>query len=186
MTEPKTKKCEVCGARKPLSDFSKSYKNRCRACVAAEARMHRASEAEELNRIKPKLKEGAHRIGSRVEVFKKAQIKVTGEVVEVVPCESLKCTVPAFKTLDGRIIPHSLLQFTPEIDWEQRRYEIARDVMALQLADVQLSCKDEIERECVNELISEVAKTSVKCASLLIDELILSKTLRDAQDKDSL
>lgn len=154
MTEPKTKKCEVCGARKPLSDFSKSYKNRCRACVAAEARLHRASEAEELNRIKPKLKEGAHRIGSRVEVFKKAQIKVTGEVVEVVPCESLKCTVPAFKTLDGRIIPHSLLQFTPEIDWEQRRYELAKDIFVhrLTLPEERLSLTEEGDAEIAVDL----------------------------------
>ena len=183
MTEPKTKKCEVCGARKPLSDFSKSYKNRCRACVAAEARMHRASEAEELNRIKPKLKEGVAREESQIVCFKKAYVKSTGESVEVTPSDvTMHCQTHCFRTRDGRLIPQNVLQFAPEINWEQRRYEIARDVMALQLADVRLSCKDEIERECVNELIAEVAKTSVKCASLLIDELILSKTLKDAKE----
>lgn len=187
MTEPKTKKCEVCGARKPLSDFSKSYKNRCRACVAAEARMHRASEAEELNRIKPKLKEGLAREESQIMYYKKAYIKTTGEVVAVTPCdETMHTQTHCFKTRDGRIIPQLALQFAHEINWEQRKYEIARDVMALQLANIRLSCKDEFERECVNELIAEVAKTSVKCASLLIDELILSKTLKDAQDKDLL
>ena len=30
-----TKKCEVCGAELPESDFSKSYKKRCKKCVAA-------------------------------------------------------------------------------------------------------------------------------------------------------
>ena len=28
------KKCEICGRELPVSDFSKSYKNRCRECVA--------------------------------------------------------------------------------------------------------------------------------------------------------
>lgn len=45
MTESKTKECEICGERKPIADFSKSYRYRCKACVAAEARMHRASQA---------------------------------------------------------------------------------------------------------------------------------------------
>lgn len=40
-----TRKCEVCGEMKPVADFSKSYRNRCKACVAAEARMHRAVQA---------------------------------------------------------------------------------------------------------------------------------------------
>lgn len=36
------KTCEICKASKPLSDFSKSYKNRCKACVAELAREKRA------------------------------------------------------------------------------------------------------------------------------------------------
>lgn len=33
-----TKKCEVCGEIKPQSEFSKSYRNRCRSCVAEQTR----------------------------------------------------------------------------------------------------------------------------------------------------
>lgn len=33
-----TKKCEICGAVKPVSDFSKSYRNRCKSCVATMTR----------------------------------------------------------------------------------------------------------------------------------------------------
>lgn len=51
MTESKTKECEICGARKPVADFSKSYKYRCKACVAAEARMHRASQSTAVEKI---------------------------------------------------------------------------------------------------------------------------------------
>jgi len=45
MKNQETRKCEVCGEIKPVADFSKSYRNRCKACVAAEARMHRASQS---------------------------------------------------------------------------------------------------------------------------------------------
>lgn len=175
MTEPKTKKCEVCGARKPLADFSKSYKNRCKSCVAAEMRMHRASEAEEVNRIKPKLKECAHRIGSRVEVFKKAQIKLTGEVVEVVPCESVECSVPAFKTIDGRIIPQTFLLFTPEIDWEQRRYELTKAALQGLLAN-QMWMQFRIPYsanadECIKHLTPQIPKDAIAIADAVILEL---------------
>lgn len=37
----KTKKCEICGENKPQSEFSKSYRNRCRACVVEQTRKTR-------------------------------------------------------------------------------------------------------------------------------------------------
>lgn len=36
-----SKKCEVCGKEKPADDFSKSYKNRCKGCVASMQRLNR-------------------------------------------------------------------------------------------------------------------------------------------------
>lgn len=36
-----TKKCEVCGHTLPLSAFSKSYKGRCKECVAKQTREKR-------------------------------------------------------------------------------------------------------------------------------------------------
>lgn len=36
-----TKKCEICGRELPISDFSKSYRNRCKGCVAEQVREQR-------------------------------------------------------------------------------------------------------------------------------------------------
>lgn len=38
-----TKKCEICGREMPISEFSKSYRNRCKDCVARLIREKRAS-----------------------------------------------------------------------------------------------------------------------------------------------
>lgn len=37
-----TKKCEICGEIKPIEEFSKSYRNRCKQCVAEQTRSMRA------------------------------------------------------------------------------------------------------------------------------------------------
>lgn len=39
-----TKICEICGRELPISDFSKSYRNRCRECVAKLTREKRAAD----------------------------------------------------------------------------------------------------------------------------------------------
>lgn len=36
--------CDFCGQPKPLSEFSKSYKNRCKECVATLTRAKRAGQ----------------------------------------------------------------------------------------------------------------------------------------------
>lgn len=37
-----TKKCEICGKIKPIDQFSKYYRNRCKQCVAEQTRSIRA------------------------------------------------------------------------------------------------------------------------------------------------
>lgn len=37
-----TKKCEICGEIRPIEEFSKSYRNRCKQCVAEHTRSIRA------------------------------------------------------------------------------------------------------------------------------------------------
>lgn len=37
----RNKKCAQCGHEKPIEDFSKSYKNLCKACVAERERLKR-------------------------------------------------------------------------------------------------------------------------------------------------
>lgn len=98
-----TKKCEVCGQTLPLSAFSKSYKGRCKECVAKQTR-------EKRNGIiatdKPK-----------------------------------------------------------QIDWEQRRYEIAKAAMVGQLASPVVEGIDP------NPSMPDVCKWSVMFADALINEL---------------
>lgn len=172
MTEPKTKKCEVCGEKKPIQDFSKAYKNRCKACVAAEARMHRASQESAAERIRPRLKDGVHRVGSRVVVFKKARIRATGEIVEVTPQdEPMTYSSYPYKAADGRLIPACALQFEPEIDWEQRRYEIAKSIMAVNMNDLMLVTKTPECEQSTKEVIAKIAEMSVYSANTLIDKL---------------
>lgn len=43
--DTETRKCEVCGEVKPLSAFSKSYKHRCKDCVAAQTKQKRLNKA---------------------------------------------------------------------------------------------------------------------------------------------
>lgn len=45
-----TKKCEICGRELPLSDFSKSYRNRCRECVAKMTRVKRAKAKQDADK----------------------------------------------------------------------------------------------------------------------------------------
>ena len=50
-----TRKCTECGQTKPISEMSKSYPNRCKACVAEHTRMVRQraknNEAEPTSKI---------------------------------------------------------------------------------------------------------------------------------------
>ena len=98
-----TKTCEICGQTLPLSAFSKSYKGRCKECVAKLTR-------EKRNGIiatdKPK-----------------------------------------------------------QIDWEQRRYEIAKAAMVGQLASPVVEGIDP------NPSMQDVCTWSVKFADALINEL---------------
>lgn len=61
----------------------------------------------------------------------KAKVIETGEIVDVRPNGEImihnRCT--KYVTKDGRVFFSSELNL-PAIDWEQRRYEIAKDLMA--------------------------------------------------------
>ena len=62
----------------------------------------------------------------------KAKVIETGEIVDVHPIGEktihYRCT--NFATGDGRELLSIGLDLLPAIDWEQRRYEIAKDIMA--------------------------------------------------------
>ena len=97
-----TKRCETCGKTLPVSDFSKSYKNRCKQCVAEITKQKRNSNT----------------------------------------------------TLSHK-----------RIDWEQRRYEIAKAAMVGRLASPIVEGIDP------NPSMQDVSIWSVKFADALIEEL---------------
>lgn len=65
-----------------------------------------------------------------MEEYIKAKVKASGEPVYVKPCEPQRFTTRSYQTKDGQIIAAYALEFEKEIDWEQRRYEIAREICA--------------------------------------------------------
>lgn len=155
MDKSEYKVCEVCGQEKHILEFSKSYPRRCKACVAEHTKMVRERIKQEQNRSKNT------EIRSEMQ---KVVIKDTGETVMVRPCrEPLNARLAFYETEDGRKFPMFALEFSKEIDWEQRRYEIAKDMMAV------------IERHN-NETTgfknpTHQAQYAIECADALIAEL---------------
>ena len=110
MDNSEYKVCEVCGQEKHVSEFSKSYPHRCKACVAEHTRMVRERAKQEQNRSKNT------EIRSEMQ---KVVIKDTGETVMVRPCrEPLNAKLAFYETDDGRKFPMFALEFSKEIDWE--------------------------------------------------------------------
>lgn len=97
----------------------------------------------------------------------KAKVKNTGEIVDVHPNGEktihLRCT--NFATGDGRELLDMELDFLPTIDWEQRRYEIARAAMVGDLAF------PVVEGVNPNPDMTDVCKRAVRFADTLIEEL---------------
>ena len=150
------KQCSESGQTKHISEFSKSYTNRCKACVAEHTRMVRERAKQEQN--------CTGNTDNRIETMK-ARIKVTGEVVDVKPSGTMKISCGAYLTEDGRMMPGTALEFEKAIDWEQRRYEIAKAAMqgrlSNQYGDVLVGERD----------FEGVAVSSVEFADALISEL---------------
>jgi hypothetical protein len=72
----------------------------------------------------------AEKTENRTEM-QKVVIKDTGETVLVRPCrEPLNARLAFYETEDGRKFPMFALEFSKGIDWSQRRYEIAKDILA--------------------------------------------------------
>lgn len=62
--------------------------------------------------------------------YKKATLRTTGETVYVRPTtRSIQSRVNIYEEADGREIVGNMLVFAPEVDWGQRRYEIATAAM---------------------------------------------------------
>lgn len=96
----------------------------------------------------------------------KAKVRNTGEIVDVHPIGEkmihYRCT--NFATGDGRELLDMDLEFLPNINWERRRYEIAKDVLASSFAQpmsaVSLPTYAHICVQWADALIEELKKTS--------------------------
>lgn len=84
----------------------------------------------------------------------KAKIKSTGETVNV--HEDINGD---FVTESGSLYRNWQLEFEKEIDWEQRRYEIAKEcIAALMHTEITLEDAAEISVEQADALIAELKK----------------------------
>lgn len=96
----------------------------------------------------------------------KARVKDTGEVVDVRPCsEPLNVRLAFYETENGRKFPMFALEFETEIDWEQRRYEIAKELIRgfatnphNMLVDAKIGTLAEWSVSGANALIAELKK----------------------------
>lgn len=96
----------------------------------------------------------------------KAKVIETGEIVDVRPngekTVQHRCTT--YVTEDGREILGIELNILPAIDWEQRRYEIAKDLMAASfnqpMAGVSIASYVHNCVQWADALIEELKKTS--------------------------
>ena len=150
-----TKKCEICGEIKSASEFSKSYKHRCKECVAEQTRLARAGAEV--------VKEASRAVQKEDRPFRKAVVKDTGETVMVRMClEPITVRTAMYETPEGRKFPMFALEYKKEIDWEQRRYDLIRDFY-LKWTDI-----DDFKNDAILELRFDEA---IKTADALINRL---------------
>lgn len=108
----------------------------------------------------------------------KAKVKNTGEVVNVRPCsEPMNVRLAFYETEHGRKFPVTALEFEKEIDWEQRRYEVAKVALqsllgnsdAVNATTIDCCRADEYgEQKSVTQAISQYA---IAVADVFISEL---------------
>lgn len=93
----------------------------------------------------------------------KCKVKATGEVIDVEPSGTMQVLCGSFITKDGRRMPGTALEFEKAIDWEQRRYEIAKEIMKGFSANS--------HNQCVDASSETLAQWSISGADALIAEL---------------
>lgn len=156
MDNSEYKVCEVCGQEKHILEFSKSYPRRCKACVAEHTKMVRERTKQEQNRSKNT------EIRSEMQ---KVVIKDTGETVMVRPCrEPLNARLAFYETEDGRKFPMFALEFSKEIDWEQRRFELIKSA-------IQGFCANSEPSIAQGTTFQQLAGWSIEMADIIIAEL---------------
>lgn len=107
----------------------------------------------------------------------KAKVKSIGEIVDISPSgvTSMQRTCTKYATKDGRELLDLALEFLLNADWEQRRYEIAKEAMAGILSNedsVDYACSEaEYSKNEKHTCPKAISKYAVACADALIAEL---------------
>lgn len=83
--------------------------------------------------------------------------------IDVEPSGTMQVLCGSFITKDGRRMPGTALEFEKAIDWEQRRYEIAKEIMKGFSANS--------HNQCVDASSETLAQWSISGADALIAEL---------------
>ncbi len=90
-----------------------------------------------------------------LDIDMKAKLKATGEQVEVTPNGMMNISCASYKDKSGRMIPSTALEFDKEIDWEQRRYELAKAAMQGFITNNELFERFEENAEAFHDLCSD-------------------------------
>ena len=164
MDKSEYKVCEVCGKEKHISEFSKSYPRRCKECVAEHTRMirKRSQNAEKRSQNTENRTELPKK---RTETVK-ARIKATGEIIDIASYARVtlsKCDSYGDPLELGFDEVEILTEKTDGIDWEQRRYELAKELMK--------GFASNPHNQCVDATTETLAQWSVGGADALIAEL---------------
>ena len=164
MDKSEYKVCEVCGKEKHISEFSKSYPRRCKECVAEHTRMirKRSQNAEKRSQNTENRTELPKK---RTETVK-ARIKATGEIIDIASYARVtlsKCDSYGDPLEVGFDEVEILTEKTDDIDWEQRRYELAKELMK--------GFASNPHNQCVDATTETLAQWSVGGADALIAEL---------------
>ena len=103
----------------------------------------------------------------------KAKVKLTGEIVNVEPDGSMKLDCPAYITDNGRRFHAFSLEFEKKADWEQRRYEIAKEAMTaiMSNADFYEQVLDQSAARGQRQIQNSISEAAVIFADALIEEL---------------
>lgn len=175
MDKSEYKVCEVCGKEKHISEFSKSYPRRCKECVAEHTRMirKRSQNAEKRSQNTENRTELPKK---RTETVK-ARIKATGEIIDIASYARVtlsKCDSYGDPLELGFDEVEILTEKTDDIDWEQRRYELAKELMK--------GFASNPHNQCVDATTETLAQWSVGGADALIAELQKPKRYGETEE----
>lgn len=99
----------------------------------------------------------------------KAKVKGTNEIVEVKPngtSKTIHMSCSEFISEDGRVFPSIYLDIINEVDWEARRYELAKEY-----SKIFINLQHEKGRIDCGCYVPNVVEWSVEIADALIAEL---------------